>query len=158
MDAYEEPEIEDDEEADEGTIGFVIINTHEPEEIQLEGSKIWDDDENKEGKRPSSVTVRLYADGTEIAQFEMNADNEWIWRYSAPKYAAGEEIEYTITEDEVEGYTCKIEGFVVTNSIVPPTGEHADLLISIIALTAAVAAMAVMVYVGIRRRKESAEG
>ena len=78
--------------------------------------------------------------------------------YTAPKYAAGEEIEYTITEDEVEGYTCQIEGFTVTNTIVPDTGDHSDLFATVAALAVSAAACTVMLFLAVKRRKESAEG
>ena len=43
-------------------------------------SSVWDDNDDEAKKRPSSVMIRLYADGTEVAQFELDADNEWYWR------------------------------------------------------------------------------
>ncbi len=108
-------------------------------------------------KRPSSVTIRLYANGTEIAQFVLDADNEWSWVYTAPQYEGGEEIVYTITEDEVDGYTSAIEGFVVTNTILPDTGDYTDLFASLAALTVSLTACAWMVILAVKRRKEEQE-
>ena len=101
-----------------------MINKHVPATTSREIRKVWDDADDQDGLRPASITIRLYANGTEIAQFVLDADNEWSWVYTAPQYEGGEEIVYTITEDEVDGYTSAIEGFVVTNTILPETGDY----------------------------------
>jgi len=44
------------------------------------------------------------------------------WKYvftNLPKYNAGEEIEYSITEEPVEGYETTIDGFDITNTLIP---------------------------------------
>ena len=43
--------------------GFTITNTHKPEVTSIEGSKVWKDADNQEGKRPDSITVNLLANG-----------------------------------------------------------------------------------------------
>ena len=105
--------------------GFTITNSHTPEVIDIDGSKTWDDADNQDGKRPESITIRLYADGTEKESREVTAEENWEWTFTdLPKYADGKEIVYTISEDQVEGYQPSIEGsaeegFVVTNSYTP---------------------------------------
>ncbi len=97
--------------------GFDIINTHIPETVDIEGSKTWNDNHNRDGKRPDSITVRLLADGEEVASQTVTAEDEWKWSFpDLPKYAGGKEIVYTISEDAVEGYTAKVEGFNITNT------------------------------------------
>ena len=52
----------------------------------------------------------------------IRADETGAWTYvfeNLPKYAAGNEITYTITEDVVDGYTTAIEGFGITNTYTP---------------------------------------
>ena len=102
--------------------GFTITNTHTPETITLSGSKTWNDNNNQDGKRPSSITIRLYANGAELKDkaLTVTADNGWKWSFTGlPKYADGEKITYTISEDAVEGYTPAYDGLNVTNTYTP---------------------------------------
>ena len=48
--------------------GFTVTNRHEPETVDISGSKTWDDGNDQDGKRPGSITIRLYADGTELEE------------------------------------------------------------------------------------------
>jgi len=97
--------------------------TPEPEEIEIEipVRKIWDDDNNKDGNRPSSVTVHLFADGVEIATVTLSDANNWrhVFRH-LPKFAEdGHEIYYSITEDPVEHYDSIFDGTTITNRYKP---------------------------------------
>ena len=84
--------------------------------------KVWDDKENKDGLRPDKVTVRLLADGQEVAVKEITATDNWQASFTdLPVYKEGKKIVYTITEDPVAGYTATIDGFTVTNRHTPPT-------------------------------------
>ena len=106
--------------AGDASTGFVITNSHTPETTEVSGSKTWDDADNQDGKRPDSITIRLYADGTEVAHKEVTAEDGWKWSFTdLPKYTDGDAIIYTITEDAVPGYTSKVDGFNVTNSYTP---------------------------------------
>ncbi len=118
-------------EPEGGVVGdnnaVTITNTHVPETISIEANKIWEDADNQDGKRPDNVTVHLYADGTEVEAAEMepahigvwarlihpfasiNASEEWTYTFDdLPKYANGQEIIYTLTEEEVTDYTSKV--------------------------------------------------
>jgi len=104
------------------TDGFEITNTHNPEVIDIEGKKIWDDAKNQDGKRPESITVRLLANGEEIDDVEVTEKNEWSYSFNnLPKFENGEEITYTVQEDKVEDYSTEIKGFDITNSYTPET-------------------------------------
>ena len=104
----------------DASTGFVITNSHTPETIDISGSKTWDDKENQDGKRPESITIRLYADGKELRRLEVNEEDNWKWLFEdLPKYENGREIVYTITEDAVTDYTAIINGYDVTNSYTP---------------------------------------
>ena len=82
-----------------------MTNTHTPETVDISGSKEWNDAGN-EGARPTEITVRLLADGKEVDHAEANESNGWSWSFSGkPKYAAGNEIKYSVVEDNVENYT-----------------------------------------------------
>src|SRR5699024_1772368 len=100
--------------------GFVITNTHEPELIDLDGTKTWDDADNQDGVRPDSITVNLLANGNEIDSIDVTEVDEWKYSFTdLPKFENGEEINYTIQEDDVEGYSTEIDGMDITNSYTP---------------------------------------
>lgn len=102
--------------------GTNITNSHTPEVTEVTVKKVWDDKENKDGLRPDKVTVRLLADGQEVASQELSAATDWKTAFTnLPVYKAGKKIDYTLTEDSVAGYTAKIDGFTVTNHHTPTT-------------------------------------
>ncbi len=99
--------------------GYTITNKHTPETITLSGSKTWNDNNNQDGKRPTSLTVHLLADGKEVAEQTVTAPN-WTWTFAnMPKYANGKEIVYTITETDVVDYSPVIDGLNITNNYTP---------------------------------------
>ena len=102
--------------------GTNITNSRTPEVTEVTVKKVWDDKENKDGLRPDKVTVRLLADGQEVAVKEITATDNWQASFTdLPVYKEGKKITYTITEDPVAGYTSNIDGFMVTNRHRPPT-------------------------------------
>lgn len=102
--------------------GTNITNIRTPEVTEVTVKKVWDDKENKDGLRPDKVTVRLLADGQEVASQELSAATDWKTAFTnLPVYKAGKKIVYTLTEDSVAGYTAKIDGFTVTNYHTPTT-------------------------------------
>ena len=100
--------------------GYNITNTHTPEKISISGSKTWDDADNQDGKRPESITVRLFADGTEVTSKTVTANDNWSWSFTdLDKYNSGTEIVYTISEDTVADYTTVVDGYNITNTHTP---------------------------------------
>ena len=98
--------------------GYNITNTHTPETVQITGSKTWNDLNNKYLKRPDSVTIRLLANGTEVAHQVVTEADNWSWTFTdLPKYEAGKVIKYSIKEDVVTGYISTVEDFNVTNAM-----------------------------------------
>lgn len=74
------------------------------ETVHITGAKIWNDNNNAAGNRPSSITVHLYADGREVAS--TNVSGDWSFDFgSYPVWQSGNRISYTIAEDGVTGYT-----------------------------------------------------
>ena len=103
-----------------------LTNTHTPELTSITGTKTWEDADNQDGKRPESITVNLFADGTLLKSQTVSADTDGNWSYSftdLPKYANGQEIIYTVTEDAVEGYTTELDGNNIINTHQPETTE-----------------------------------
>ena len=98
------------------------------ETVDIAGSKTWDDKDDQDGKRPASITINLLADGEEVAEKTVTAEDDWAWSFEGlDKYSKGVEIVYTITEDEIEGYTSVVDGYNVTNTHIPsPTPVPAD--------------------------------
>lgn len=103
-----------------------LTNTHTPELTSITGTKTWKDADNQDGKRPESITVNLFADGTKLKSQSVSADADGNWSYSftdLPKYANGQEITYTVTEDAVDGYTTESDGYNFINTHQPETTE-----------------------------------
>ena len=102
------------------TDGYIITNSHTPEVTSISGSKTWNDSNNQDGKRPSSITINLLANGKKVAEKKVTEADNWSWKFdNLPKKEAGNEILYTVTEEEVADYTAVVEGYNVTNSYTP---------------------------------------
>ena len=100
--------------------GYTITNSHEPEVIEVSGTKTWDDNDDQDGARPESITVRLLADGTETDSKTVTEADDWSWSFEKlPKYENGREIVYSITEDAVSDYTTEYSGYDVINTHTP---------------------------------------
>ncbi len=99
-----------DEEDSEYEYQFEIINTHPVEKIKRTVKKEWDDNENQDGKRPAQITVNLLADEQIVDTVTLNDANGWTYTWEAiNKNKLGEEINYTVEEVEVNGYTSSVE-------------------------------------------------
>lgn len=111
--------------------------------ISIKIDKIWDDDNNKNKKRPTSITVRIKRNGEDLGEeykAELSEENNWTYTYeNLPLVIDGEEVNYTIVEEEVNDYETKITGnqetgFTITNTIIevenPNTGFKIALTIS----------------------------
>ena len=106
------------------TSGFTITNTN-TEKVSVSGTKTWNDNNNQDGKRPTSVTANLLKNGTKVDSKTVTPDASGDWKYSfdgLDKYdATGTEITYTVSEDPVDGYTSTVAGTSITNSYTPET-------------------------------------
>ena len=100
--------------------GFTITNKYTPETVSVEGAKTWDDNGNADGNRPASITINLLANGVKKDTKTVTEKEGWKWSFTdLPKYANGEEITYSITEDTVPNYTSEVNGYDVTNTYAP---------------------------------------
>jgi LPXTG-motif cell wall-anchored protein len=100
----------------------VITNVHTPEVTNVKGQKIWNDNNNSDGKRPDSINVNLLANGKVIQTIAVSAGSDNSWTYSfdnLPKYDDGTLIDYTVTEDSVPEYTTTYNGSTITNTHTP---------------------------------------
>lgn len=101
---------------------YTITNKHTPLKTTVKGKKIWKDEDNKDGIRPSSVTVKLLADGKETGQTAtVSETNGWTYEFTGlDRYQEGKEIAYTVEEVNVpDGYTASVEGYNITNTHTP---------------------------------------
>jgi len=104
-----------------------ITNTHIPVLTSVSVTKVWNDDNNRDGIRPETIKVNLYADGEFVASQELSMYNLGkITFENLPKEKAGKEIVYTVEEEVPAGYTASYsgsaaDGFVITNTHVPAT-------------------------------------
>ncbi len=114
-----------------------LTNTHEPETTSYKVFKVWDDSDNKSGKRPKSIKVQLLSDGKEYGEpVVLNEGNKWAYEWiGLAKRAAGKDIKYSVKEIEVpDGYTVSVEErdgeTIITNTGIPePETEHSVLKI-----------------------------
>lgn len=88
--------------------------------VNISVEKKWEDNNNQDGIRPTSVAVKLYANGEDIKKDrELNAGNNWSYEWTGLDAldSAGEKIEYevrevaggTITGDAKTGYGVEYE-------------------------------------------------
>ncbi|GAB3789709.1 Cna B-type domain-containing protein [Virgibacillus kimchii] len=105
---------------DENHGNIIITNSYTPEEIEISGTKTWDDADNQHNTRPESITVNVLANGEVVQSIEVTEADDWAYTFAnLPRYEAGEEIVYSISEDEVEGYESTVEGYDITNTLIP---------------------------------------
>ena len=90
---------------------------------EVKVKKEWDDAENKDGKRPDSVTVYLLKDGDRSGDFvTLSNENRWTAVFNLPEND-DQEIKYTVEEVPIEGYESKVtgdaeKGYTITNTYV----------------------------------------
>ena len=102
--------------------GYNVTNNHTPATVKVSGTKTWNDNNNQDGIRPSSITVNLLANGQQVASKKVSASDNWLYSFdNLAAYANGQKITYTVTEDAVAGYTSTVDGYNVTNNHTPAT-------------------------------------
>ena len=109
--------------------GFTISN-YNGSRVVIPVTKIW----KGNGTHPDHLNVQLFADGEKVATYTLNEDNAWQHSFDMPKFNANrKEIRYTVTEDNVSGYTATkqnnpatgyVNVFVNTKNDVPPTSPN----------------------------------
>ena len=120
---------------------FIITNTHVPDVTKISVEKVWDDNNDQDGIRPTTIKVQLYADGKASGRMaELSENNGWKYTWSnLAKQEKGVTIIYSVDEVEVpEGYSKtvvrendgKVVSFVITNSRpdTPKTGDAFKLI------------------------------
>jgi hypothetical protein len=148
-------QLEADVDADYDANTNTLTVKDPPELINIEGEKIWDDENDADKIRPKSIVVELYADGEKVDEQTVTAASNWKFIFTdLPKVKDGKEIVYTIGEVKVEGYTTKIDGFKITNTHKGiKTGDEMNLGLWIGILAIAVAAIGIIAILIFRKKK-----
>ena len=99
--------------------GFTITNTN-TEKTSVDVTKTW------LGTPAASVTIKLFADGTEKETVTLTATDNWTHTFTnLDKYANdGHEIVYTVDETPVAGYTKDISGTAATGFTIKNTNTE----------------------------------
>ena len=115
----------------DGTATAKLTNVYEkntPDEENPEGNplnipvmKTWVDNDDRDGNRPGSVTVRVLANGQQVASAVLTAANGWSHVFEdLPRTDDQKQpITYTITEDPVPMYETTVNGSSVINVYKP---------------------------------------
>ena len=101
---------------------IVLTNTHTPSTVDIPVTKIWMDNDNQDGLRPTKITVKLLANGGEVARKDITSETDWKETFTGlPKFKDGKEIVYTLQEENVENYSPSIdqESYTITNTHTP---------------------------------------
>lgn len=83
-------------------------------EYSVKASKVWSDDNDRDGKRPDTLTFTLLADGEVVKDSEGNpvtrtinvaeGEKEVVFEHIPYTTPDGDKIHYTVQEEEIEGY------------------------------------------------------
>lgn len=115
--------------------GFNFTNTHEPQTVTYGATKVWLDDDNRDGVRPNSITLALNgSDGSKYTK-QMTAASNWsdVTFERIPMFNNGKYITYTLSENDVPSYVNSVavsedgKFFTVTNTHTP---DHAIIKIT----------------------------
>ena len=103
---------------------YVPAPTPEPdaEFVDIPVTKTWNDNNDADGNRPDSITVRLFADGVEVDSHVLTAAEGWTYTFTGkPRYQEDykTEIQYTVREDETALYWHEINGYNIVNHYSP---------------------------------------
>lgn len=88
--------------------------------VNVKVLKKWDDYNNIEGIRPNQVIVNLFANGEKIDSVSLSTNNNWSYTFTnLHKYSLGKLIDYSFTEETINGYQANIDvngyDFTITN-------------------------------------------
>ena len=96
--------------------------TPETKPAHVSVRKVWEDDNDAAGKRPSSITVQLIEDGTVVRTVSLRESN--LWSHTFKNLDASKT--YTVQEIAVDGYTASYQGdastgIQITNTYIAAT-------------------------------------
>ena len=101
-----------------------LVNYYDSAKVSVAVKKLWKDENNSDGLRPTGLKMELLADGELTGKsVNLNADNNWVGQIDQlPKRKDGKEIVYTWKEPNVVGYT--LTGTSISGSLTTLTNTH----------------------------------
>jgi hypothetical protein len=80
--------------------GYDLINKRTPSETSASVTKAWDDNNNQDGIRPTSIEVQLYANDKAVGEpVTLDANNNWTFTFTKLALKSkGQVIVYTVKE------------------------------------------------------------
>lgn len=111
---------------------FTITNRHTQKTFSIPVTKTWEDNGNQDGVRPSAIHVTLMGSDGNVYEANLTAAGKWKYEFKdLPRYwMEGVAIDYTLSEEAVNGYTYKIEGDANTGFTV--TNEHISAVTNVV--------------------------
>ena len=104
--------------------GFKVANTFEvpDEKVEVQVNKVWEDENNANTKRPTSIKYVLKGGATpvnHVVSGNTSSNADWSYKFTnLPKYSAtGDEIQYTVEEQEVNANELKFYEKEITGSM-----------------------------------------
>ena len=102
--------------------------------VDIDVTGAWQDGDNKDGMRPDSVIVTLYANGRETGRtLTLSSENGWQGTFDGlAVYADAARQSYSVVEEGISGYTVTVcgsdrDGYTITNIHEPlPEGRGID--------------------------------
>ena len=126
----------------------------------------WVDNNDKNDKRPDSITVTLYADGVKSKTATIKPDSSGNWNYTfsgLTEYSKGEKIDYEVAVSTISNYVSKVKyttsGTVTTATItntysdIPLTGDDTNMALWVVLIIGAAFVLFSVVCVEVRRNR-----
>lgn len=104
---------------------YTITNTHDTDEISITVNKVWNDDNDADKIRPTSIVVNVKNGEQIVATITLSAENNWTHTFeNLPAKQNGNNINYVLEEVEPDGYTGNItensaNNYTITNTHTP---------------------------------------
>lgn len=96
-----------------GRVVVKLVNewTGGADKVTVRGKKTWSDNNNEEGKRPGTITIHVCSgQGKTVDTIQVSSQDGTFEKSGLPRYDGdGNEIQYFVTEDEVDGYLVHYE-------------------------------------------------
>ena len=107
------------------TIKYVYMTDKKIPLTDISGTITWDDENNRDGKRPDMVEVKLLCNGQEYTTSKVTPDEEGNWTYSFTDLEEcnpeGMKYNYTVVETAIDGYTTTYGENEIINKYTPET-------------------------------------
>lgn len=92
--------------------GYKVTASYTPKTTSVAASVTWNDEDNRDGVRPTEVTAVLLANGKAIGKtLTLTAKNGWKGSFeNLAVNESGKAISYTLKAVDIDGYTCEAAG------------------------------------------------